>query len=123
MKHRSWFGLLTRALLVWLTSAFTVVAAPSATTAEKTTLTIKGMTCGGCVATVKLKLKKTKGVLAYDVSLERGEADVTYDPTLSNPEAIAASVSETGFTATVKGNHNPDGKKDGGEDASANWPP
>jgi copper chaperone CopZ len=68
---------------------------------ETTTLTIKGMTCGGCVATVKLKLRKTKGVLAYEVSLEKGEAEVTYDPDLTRPEIIAAAVSETGFAATV----------------------
>jgi copper chaperone len=68
----------------------------------RTVLTIKGMTCGGCVATVKLRLKKVKGVTAYDVSLERGEAEVTYDPARTNPEAIAAAVSETGFKATVK---------------------
>ena len=48
--------------------------------AAKTTLTIKGMTCGGCVAAVKLQLRKTDGVAAYDVSLEKGEAEVTYDP-------------------------------------------
>ena len=64
------------------------------------------MTCGGCVATVKLKLRKTKGVLNYDVSLDRGEAVVTYDPAATNAEAIAASVSETGFKATVKAKDN-----------------
>ena len=68
----------------------------------RTVLTIKGMTCGGCVATVKLRLKKVKGVTAFDVSLEKGEAEVTYDPAQTDPEAIVAAVSETGFKATVK---------------------
>jgi copper chaperone CopZ len=36
------------------------------------------MTCGGCVAAVKVQLKRTEGVSAYDVSLEKAEADVTY---------------------------------------------
>ena len=79
-----------------------ILSAPSSKTGDKTTLTIKGMTCGGCVATVKLKLKKTAGVTAYEVSLERGEADVTYDPARTDPKKIAESVSETGFTASVK---------------------
>ena len=48
--------------------------------AAKTTLTIKGMTCGGCVAAVKVQLKKTEGVTAYDVSLEKGEAEVSSPP-------------------------------------------
>jgi copper chaperone len=70
--------------------------------ATKTTLTIKGMTCGGCVAAVKLQLKKTEGVTAYDVSLEKAEAEVTYDPAKTEPKKIAESVSRTGFAASVK---------------------
>lgn len=102
MKRHHWLGLLTPVLLVLLAPALGAMGGPPSNKEDMTTLTVKGMTCGGCVATVKLKLKKTKGVLAYEVSLEKGEAEVTYDPALTNPEAIAAAVSETGFTATVK---------------------
>ncbi len=99
MKHRRWFSLL---LLVVLSAAvpWAMGEAPSSKE-DKTTLTVKGMTCGGCVATVKLKLKRTAGVTAYEVNLERGEANVTYDPARTDPKKIAASVSETGFTASV----------------------
>lgn len=78
--------------------------APMAQAAKtaKTTLAIKGMTCGGCVAAVKVQLKKTEGVSVYDVSLEKAEADVTYDPAKTEPKKIAASVSKTGFEASVK---------------------
>jgi copper chaperone len=69
----------------------------------KTTLVIKGMTCGGCVAAVKVQLKKTPGVTAYEVSLEKGEAVVTFDSSRTDPKKIAESVSKTGFQATVKG--------------------
>ena len=68
----------------------------------RTTLTIRGMTCGGCVATVKLQLKRTEGVTGYEVSLARGEAAVSYDPTRTDPKKIAESVSRTGFEASVK---------------------
>ena len=102
MKHRIALGSLIPALLVLLAGAPIVPAAPSSTAGEKTTLAIKGMTCGGCVAAVKLKLKRTVGVTAFEVSLERGEADVTYDPGRTDPKKIAESVSETGFTASVK---------------------
>jgi len=68
----------------------------------KTTLSIKGMTCGGCVAAVKIQLKRTEGVTAYEVSLDKGEAEVTYDPAKTEPEKIAESVSKTGFQASVK---------------------
>ena len=64
--------------------------------------TITGMTCGGCVAAVKVQLKRTEGVTAYDVSLEKGEAGVSYDAAKATPEKIAESVSKTGFEASVK---------------------
>ena len=78
--------------------ASTVGAADTA----KTTLTIKGMTCGGCVAAVKVQLKKTEGVTAYEVSLEKGEAEVSFDASRTEPERIAESVAKTGFQAFVK---------------------
>lgn len=68
----------------------------------KVTLKIEGMTCGGCVAAVKVQLKKTEGVTAYEVSLEKGEADVTYDSAKTDAGKIAESVSKTGFVASVK---------------------
>jgi copper chaperone CopZ len=76
--------------------------AAAAESTARTTLSIKGMTCGGCVAAVKLQLKKTDGVLAYQVSLEKAEADVTYDRGRTEPKKIAESVSKTGFQASVK---------------------
>lgn len=119
MKRRHWLSLVTPVLLALLAPASWAVGATPSNKQDMATLTIKGMTCGGCVATVKLKLKKTKGVLAYEVSLDKGEADVTYDPALTNPEAIAAAVSETGFTATVKTKADSDRGKGKSEDTSA----
>ena len=74
----------------------------AAESGAKTTLSVKGMTCGGCTATVKIQLKKTEGVIGYEVSLKKAEAEVTYDPTVTEPKTIAESVSKTGFQATVK---------------------
>jgi len=83
-----------------------VIVASSAASADegtKTTLTITGMTCGGCATAVKIQLKRTEGVTSYVVSHEKGEADVTYDPAKTTPEKIAESISKTGFKASVKG--------------------
>lgn len=77
----------------------------------KTTLKVEGMTCGGCVAAVKIQLKRTEGVTAYEVSLEKAEAEVSYDSAKTTPEQIAESVSKTGFKVSVKG------KKDEGSGA------
>jgi hypothetical protein len=56
-----------------LVLAVVVLAGPAGAgdATARTTLSIKGMTCGGCVAAVKLQLKRTPGVTACDVSLER----------------------------------------------------
>lgn len=81
---------------------FGLAVAASAGEAAKTTLEIKGMTCGGCVAAVKVLLKRTEGVTAYDVSLEKGEARVSYDVARTTSEKIAESVSRAGFEASVK---------------------
>jgi copper chaperone CopZ len=94
--NRKALSLLT---VVALALAGTALVAEPAT---KTTLAIKGMTCGGCVAAVKLQLKKTEGVTAYEVSLDKAEAQVTYDPDRTEPKKIAESVSKTGFSASVK---------------------
>src|SRR5712692_3325428 len=91
-----------KALSVLAVAALGLVPVARPADSAKTILAIKGMTCGGCVAAVKVQLKKTEGVTAYEVSLEKAEADVTYDPGKTDPKKIAESVSKTGFTASVK---------------------
>ena len=86
-----------------IVSILPISTATAGDDAGQTTLTIQGMSCGGCVGAVKAQLKKTEGVIDYDVSLEKGEALVSFDPAQTDPEAIAASVSKTGFKASVKG--------------------
>ena len=95
-------------LALTLAAIVCVVAlhAPAARAGEsaKTTLTITGMTCGGCAAGVKIQLKRMEGVTSYDVSWEKGEAEVVYDPAKTTPEKIAESVAaKTGYTVAVKG--------------------
>ena len=84
--------------LVLLLASFVAAADPA-----KTTLAIEGMTCGGCAAAVKLQLKRTDGVTAYDVSYESKRAEVTYDPARTTPQKIAESVAQTGYQVTVAG--------------------
>ncbi len=102
MTLRNLFGAVLAAMVVLMMSTLARKPAADEGTLAKTTLTIRGMTCGGCVASVKLRLGRVKGVIAYEVSLDKAEAEVTFDSALTNPDAIAAAVSETGFKATVK---------------------
>lgn len=100
-----------------LTAGLPVEAEPASTT-----LVVQGMTCGGCVAAVKVQLKRTEGVTAYEVSLEKAEAKVTYDPEKTTPKKIAESVSKTGFKASVKQSEGDDGSAPGDEASAAVTP-
>ncbi len=60
--------------------------------AERTQLSIEGMSCGSCGAAVERALSRLDGV--YQASVSVGEADVAY-----NPEVI----SEAGLTAAIEG--------------------
>ena len=47
---------------------------------ETITINIKGMTCMGCVRSVKNVLEPIAGVSGVDISLDKGQAAITYDP-------------------------------------------
>lgn len=64
----------------------------------ETTFKVKGMTCGGCVASVKRVLEGTAGVTSADVSLAAGEARVTHEPSVS-AQVLKNAVEEAGFEA------------------------
>jgi copper chaperone len=67
---------------------------------ETTTLTIKGMTCMGCVSSVTRVLKATPGVTDAHVSLEPAQAKVDYDAALTNPDQLKAAVEDAGYEAS-----------------------
>lgn len=64
---------------------------------EKITLPVKGMTCMGCVAGVKRVLGAMPGVGSAEVSLEKAQAEVTYDPGRTGPEALKAAITDAGY--------------------------
>jgi copper chaperone CopZ len=94
-----------RTLLTLLTSLMVGLGSLSvAAEPVKTTLSIEGMTCGGCAAAVKLHLKRTEGVTAYEVSYEHKSAEVAYDPGVTTPQKIAESLAtQTGYKVSVQG--------------------
>jgi len=61
-----------------------------------TTFTVKGMTCGHCVAAVTEEVNKLDGVTGVDVDLATGAVTVEAD-TPVEPGAFAAAVDEAGF--------------------------
>jgi copper chaperone len=66
---------------------------------ETVTLKVQGMTCQGCVRSVKSVLERVGGVSKADVSLERGEATITLDPARATLQACKAAVKDAGYEA------------------------
>jgi len=75
--------------------------APQPTTA-RATFKVSGMNCAGCEETIKLALEQTPGVRSSEVSYDRGEAVVEYDPTVTDVAKIQKAIDETGYTCEIK---------------------
>ena len=64
------------------------------------TLSVKGMSCGGCVKSVTGVLTALPGISRAEVSLERAEAVVDYDGALVTQEQMVQAIEDAGFEAT-----------------------
>lgn len=80
--------------MILLLSVVAVLALEGSPVTATATLHIEGMTCVGCATSVKLVLLKTSGVVSADVSYEKKQAVVTYDPDKTSPLQIAKAVSK-----------------------------
>ena len=79
---------LTAAIIV----SFMGLSAGAQTTDKPVVLKVSGMSCGVCAKTVEKEARKIDGVKAAKVSQPKGEAEITYDPAKTSPEAIALSL-------------------------------
>lgn len=61
------------------------------------TLTIDGMRCGGRAQTVKALIGAESGVRAAEVSYQKREARILYDPQRVTEEALVQAVERSGF--------------------------
>ena len=64
---------------------------------ETTVLKVGGMTCGGCVRSVTNVLKAVSGVVDAEVSLEKSEAKVTFDPARADSAAFRKAIEDAGY--------------------------
>jgi copper chaperone len=62
-------------------------------------LEVTGMTCGGCVRSVEMKLSKVPGVESARVDLAAGKAAVAYDDSRTSVDQLIAAVEQVGFNA------------------------
>ena len=66
---------------------------------ETSVLKVNGMTCGGCVRSVTNVLKALPGVANAEVSLEKSEAKVTFDPGRADVAALRKAIEGAGYEA------------------------
>lgn len=64
---------------------------------EKLTLDVKGMSCGGCVNSVKRVVGAIDGVALVDVALDTGKVDISYDAGKAQPEQFKAAIRDAGY--------------------------
>lgn len=60
-------------------------------------LTVDGMTCGGCVASVKRVLEAQPGVSGVSVSLEAKEARFSLDDSSTTLDSVVSAIEDAGF--------------------------
>lgn len=64
---------------------------------ETVTLTVKGMTCMGCVRSVKNVVEPLPGVSGVEITLDNGQVVVNYDPAKTPLEQIKSAIDEAGY--------------------------
>lgn len=61
------------------------------------TLTVTGMSCMGCVNSVKKLVSALPGIAEVQVDLASGRVEVTHDPLQSNRQAISQAIVDGGY--------------------------
>lgn len=67
---------------------------------ETLVLKVSGMSCGGCVKSVTGVLAALPGVSMADVSLEKNEAVISYEPGKVSREQMVQVIDDAGFEAS-----------------------
>jgi len=64
---------------------------------EETAIGVDGMSCQGCVNAVQGALSRLPGVARVEVSLDKREAKVAFDPAQLNTNALRLAIEAAGF--------------------------
>ena len=78
-------------------------ASQQAAAAQTRTFAIQNMTCALCPVTVKKAMEGVAGVKSVAVDFDAKTATVTFDPSVTNVDAIAAASTNAGYPASIKG--------------------
>ncbi len=69
---------------------------------ERIRIAIDGMYCINCAKGITAILKRTPGVISADVSFERKEAVVEFNPAETSRQKIVEAINDMGYQASVK---------------------
>jgi Cu+-exporting ATPase len=64
---------------------------------KKATLSIGGMTCASCAATIEMSLNEVEGVSSANVNLASENASVEYDPSKTDVGRLEKAITDTGY--------------------------
>jgi copper chaperone len=62
---------------------------------------IEGMTCMGCVTSVKNVLEKIPGVDSVEVSLDQKRATIHYEEASANTDQFRKAIGDAGFEVAI----------------------
>ena len=65
-------------------------------------LSVRGMYCQSCERTVTAMLQRIPGVQRAEVSVNRGEAVVLYDPSRTSAEGLITVLERLGYQAAIR---------------------
>jgi copper chaperone len=68
---------------------------------QTTILNINGMTCMGCVNSIKNVVEEVSGVSGADVSLENKQVKIQYDPEKTNINKFKEAIVGAGFEINI----------------------
>lgn len=69
---------------------------------KKGVFPVTGMMCAVCASTVEKTVSGCEGVVDSAVNFASSEVSVTWDPSVTSPEAIAESVAKAGYAMIVE---------------------
>ena len=64
-------------------------------------LNISGMTCMGCVSSIRKVLEEIAGVSDSDISLKKKQAKIQYDPEKTNINKLKEAIVGAGFEINI----------------------
>ncbi|MCO6427854.1 heavy metal-associated domain-containing protein [Nitrosomonas communis] len=68
---------------------------------QTTIINIKGMTCMGCVRSVKNVVEKISGVGSVEVSLENAQVTIQFDAAIACVDQFRQAIEDAGFEAII----------------------